>query len=38
MAGKLLDGWTDGSESCEFTSFATVFRSYQDDGMLIMEE
>ena len=34
---KLLaldDGWMD---ECHFTSFSTVFQSYQDGGMLIMK-
>ena len=29
---RLLDGWI----TCDFTSFSTVFQSYQDDGRLIM--
>ena len=28
-----LDGWM----TCDFTSFSTVFQSYQDDGRLIMK-
>ena len=28
---------TDGPMSCNFTSLLTVFQTYQDDGMLIME-
>ena len=27
----------DGRMTCEFTSFSTVFHSYQDDGRLIMK-
>ena len=27
------DGWM----TCDFTSFSTVFQSYQDDGRLIMK-
>ena len=29
-----MDGWTDAWMTCNFTSFLTVFRSYQDDGWL----
>ena len=33
---SLVVGWkvfdTDGCMTCDFTSFSTVFRSYQDDG------
>ena len=28
-----MDGWM----ACDFTSFSTVFQSYQDDGRLIMK-
>ena len=28
-----MDGWM----TCKFTSFSTVFQSYQDDGQLIMK-
>ena len=27
----------DGCMTCDFTSFSTVFQSYQDDGRVIME-
>ena len=30
---KPVDGWM----TCDFTSFLTVFLSYQDDGRLIMK-
>ena len=33
-----MDGWMDGWMTCDFTSFSTVFQSYQDDGRLIMED
>ena len=29
--------WMDGWMTCDFTSFSTVFQSYQDDGRLIMK-
>ena len=29
----MMDGWM----ICDFTSFSTVFQSYQDDGRMIME-
>ena len=29
----LIDGWM----TCDFTSFSTIFQSYQDDGRLIMK-
>ena len=29
-----MDGWM----TCDFTSFSTVFQSYQDDGRLIMKD
>ena len=32
-----LSVWADGWMTCEFTSFSTVFQSYQDDGSLIMK-
>ena len=32
-----LDDWMDGWMTCDFTSFSTVFQSYQDDGRLIMK-
>ena len=28
-----IDGWM----TCDFTSFSTVFQSYQDDGQMIMK-
>ena len=28
-----MDGWM----TCDFTSFSTVFQSYQDDGRMIMK-
>ena len=28
-----IDGWM----TCDFTSFSTVFQSYQDDGSMIMK-
>ena len=28
-----MDGWM----TCDFTSFSTVFQSYQDDGQMIMK-
>ena len=31
--GIKMDGWT----ACDFTSFSTVFQSYQDDEKLIMK-
>ena len=31
------DGWMDGWMICDFTSFSTVFQSYQDDGRMIMK-
>ena len=34
----LMDGWMDGWMTCDFTSFSTVFQSYQDDGRLIMKD
>ena len=30
---KWMDGWT----TCDFTSFLTVFQSYQDDDWMIIE-
>ena len=30
---QLMDGWM----TCDFTSFSTVFQSYQDDERLIMK-
>ena len=30
-------GARDGWLTCDFTSFSTVFQSYQDDGRLIMK-
>ena len=27
----------DGSMTCDFTSFSTVFQSYEDDGQMIMK-
>ena len=32
-----MDGWMDGWMICDFTSFATVFKSYQDDGQMIVK-
>ena len=32
-----IDGWMDGWMTCDFTSFSTVFQSYQDDGRLKMK-
>ena len=29
--------WLDGWMTCDFTSFSTVFQSYQDDGRVIMK-
>ena len=29
--------WMDGWMICDFTSFSTVFQSYQDDGRMIMK-
>ena len=29
--------WMDGWMTCDFTSFSTVFQSYQDDERLIMK-
>ena len=29
----MMDGWM----TCEFTFFSTVFKSYQDDGRVIMK-
>ena len=29
-----MDGWM----TCDFTSFSTVFQSYQDDGQMIIKE
>ena len=29
----MINGWT----TCDFTSFSTVFQSYQDDGRMIMK-
>ena len=37
----LMDGWKDGWMvgwmTCNFTSFSTVFHSYQDNGRLIIK-
>ena len=33
LFGVEMDGWM----TCNFTSFSTVFQSYQDDGRLIMK-
>ena len=30
-------GWMDGWMTCDFTSFSTVFQSYQDDIWMIMK-
>ena len=32
-----LDGWMDGWITYDFTSFSTVFQSYQDDERVIMK-
>ena len=32
-----MDGWMDGWMTCNFTSFLTVFQSYQDDAWMIMK-
>ena len=32
-----MDGWMDGWMDCGFTSFSTVFQSYQDNGGMIMK-
>ena len=32
-----MSRWMDGRMICDFTSFSTVFQSYQDDGRLIMK-
>ena len=32
-----MDGWMDGWMTCDFTSFSTVFQSYQDDIWMIMK-
>ena len=37
MFYKELDGWMDGWMTCDFTSFSTVFQSYQDDERLVMK-
>ena len=29
--------WMDGWMTCDFTSFLTVFQSYQDDDWMIMK-
>ena len=34
---KLQKSWMDGWMTCDFTSFSTVFQSYQDDGQMIMK-
>ena len=33
----VVKGWMDGWMTCDFTSFLTVFQSYQDDGWMIMK-
>ena len=30
----VLDGWMD--DTCDLTSFLTVFQSYQDDGWVVI--
>ena len=35
---KNLGRWMAGWMTCDFTSFSTVFRSYQDDERLIMKD
>ena len=30
-------GYNEGMDGCNFTSFSTVFQSYQDDGQVIMK-
>ena len=32
-----MDGWMDGWMICDFTSFLTLFQSYQDDVWMIMK-
>ena len=32
-----IDGWMDEPMTCDFTSFSTVFQSYQDDGRMVMK-
>ena len=34
---SLALGWMDGWMTCDFTSFSTVFQSYQDDVWMIMK-
>ena len=33
LSNDRMDEWI----TCDFTSFSTVFQSYQDDGMVIMK-
>ena len=33
----VMGGWMDGWMTCHFTSFSTVFQSYQDDRWVIMK-
>ena len=35
--GEYFKGMMDGWMTCDFTSFSTVFQSYQDDERLIMK-
>ena len=37
LCRQLYVRWMDGWMTCDFTSFSTVFRSYQDDERLIMK-
>ena len=39
MVGERVGRWVggDGWMVCDFTSFSTVFQSYQDDGQMIMK-
>ena len=33
-----MDGWMAGWMICDFTSFSTVFQSYQDDGRMVLKD
>ena len=37
MLCKTRETWMDGWMTCDFTSFLTVFQSYQDDVWMIMK-
>ena len=37
ISKRKMAGWMDGWMTCDFMSFLTVFRSYQDDGRMIMK-